>query len=66
VLHFPIILRTVEISFFLATVAGYLMELIVLSKLDLKMGLVQTAYANGSSTKYIMETLVRTIFKTIA
>jgi hypothetical protein len=42
------------------------MELIVLSKLDLKMGLVQTAYANGSSTKYIMETLVRTIFKTIA
>ena len=40
-------------------VAGYLMELIVACKLDLKMGLVQTAYANGSSTKYIEETLVR-------
>ena len=35
------------------------MELIVACKLDLKMGLVQTAYANGSSTKYIEETLVR-------
>ncbi len=35
------------------------MELLTESKLDIKLGLVQTAYANGSSTKYINETLVR-------
>jgi hypothetical protein len=36
------------------------MELLLASKLDsqIKVGLVQTAYANGSSTKYINETLV--------
>jgi phosphoacetylglucosamine mutase len=39
-------------------VAGYLMELLTDCQLDIKLGLVQTAYANGSSTKYIKETLV--------
>ena len=34
------------------------MELLVSCQLNLKLGLVQTAYANGSSTKYINETLV--------
>lgn len=38
--------------------AGYLKELVSEAKLDLNLGLVQTAYANGSSTKYITETLV--------
>ena len=40
-------------------VAGYLKELSTAAKLDLNLGLVQTAYANGSSTKYIKEKLVR-------
>lgn len=40
------------------TVAGYLMDLVRDSGLNLKLGLVQTAYANGNSTKYISETLV--------
>lgn len=34
------------------------MELLKESSIDLHIGLVQTAYANGSSTKYITETLV--------
>ncbi|KAI0219535.1 Phosphoacetylglucosamine mutase [Lamellibrachia satsuma] len=34
-------------------VAGYLKELVLQSALELKFGLVQTAYANGSSTDYI-------------
>jgi phosphoacetylglucosamine mutase len=38
-------------------VAGHLMELVSKSNLDIKMGLVQTAYANGSSTEYISHTL---------
>jgi len=39
-------------------VAGYLKELLKEANLDgIKLGLVQTAYANGSSTKYISETL---------
>lgn len=38
-------------------IAGYLMELVQKSKLDLQLGLVQTAYANGSSTSYISKTL---------
>ena len=40
------------------TVAGYIQQLIKQSGLDLKVGLVQTAYANGSSTEYINKTLV--------
>ncbi len=39
-------------------VAGYIQQLIKQSGLDLKVGLVQTAYANGSSTEYINKTLV--------
>ncbi|XP_066998595.2 phosphoacetylglucosamine mutase isoform X2 [Anabrus simplex] len=38
-------------------VAGYLMELVKESGLSLNLGLVQTAYANGSSTNYISKTL---------
>jgi phosphoacetylglucosamine mutase len=37
------------------------MELVEKSKLDLQLGLVQTAYANGSSTSYISKTLVRCV-----
>ncbi len=39
-------------------VAGYLKELLTQAKLELNLGLVQTAYANGSSTKYIKDQLV--------
>ncbi|XP_059471825.1 phosphoacetylglucosamine mutase [Neocloeon triangulifer] len=38
-------------------VAGHLMDLVAASKLKLNLGLVQTAYANGSSTEYISKTL---------
>ncbi|CAH1396566.1 unnamed protein product [Nezara viridula] len=38
-------------------VAGYLMDLVRDSGLNLKLGLVQTAYANGNSTRYISEKL---------
>ncbi|XP_021369123.1 phosphoacetylglucosamine mutase-like isoform X2 [Mizuhopecten yessoensis] len=38
-------------------VAGYLQELMTRSGLSLNLGLVQTAYANGSSTEYITKTL---------
>ncbi|XP_064601662.1 phosphoacetylglucosamine mutase-like [Liolophura sinensis] len=38
-------------------VAGYLTNLVTQSGLKLKLGLVQTAYANGSSTKYIRQQL---------
>nr|QEV87526.1 phosphoacetylglucosamine mutase [Locusta migratoria manilensis] len=38
-------------------VAGYLMDLVRESGLSLRLGLVQTAYANGSSTKYISQSL---------
>ncbi|XP_060069488.1 phosphoacetylglucosamine mutase-like isoform X2 [Ylistrum balloti] len=38
-------------------VAGYLQELLNRSGLSLNLGLVQTAYANGSSTVYITDTL---------
>ncbi|KAJ9586235.1 hypothetical protein L9F63_020144, partial [Diploptera punctata] len=38
-------------------IAGFIKELIEESKLNLQIGLVQTAYANGSSTKYITDTL---------
>ncbi|KAK2164180.1 hypothetical protein LSH36_68g16012 [Paralvinella palmiformis] len=34
-------------------IAGYLKELVTQSGLDLDLGLVQTAYANGSSTRFI-------------
>ncbi|XP_063964130.1 phosphoacetylglucosamine mutase-like [Lytechinus pictus] len=38
-------------------IAGYIQELLTQSGLELNLGLVQTAYANGSSTKYVSETL---------
>nr|XP_054766449.1 phosphoacetylglucosamine mutase-like [Lytechinus pictus] len=38
-------------------IAGYIQELLTQSGLQLNLGLVQTAYANGSSTKYVSETL---------
>nr|KAG5714323.1 hypothetical protein BaRGS_018540 [Batillaria attramentaria] len=38
-------------------VAGYLQELVRGSGLSLNLGLVQTAYANGSSTKFITQTM---------
>ncbi|XP_064548402.1 phosphoacetylglucosamine mutase [Drosophila montana] len=38
-------------------VAGYLMDLIKSCELDLRLGLVQTAYANGASTDYIVNEL---------
>ncbi|KAG1677775.1 Phosphoacetylglucosamine mutase [Nymphon striatum] len=38
-------------------IAGYLQEVIKKSGLQLNLGLVQTAYANGSSTNYISNTL---------
>ena len=45
--------------FGLDIVAGFLKELCTESGVQLNLGLVQTAYANGSSTKYINEKLVR-------
>lgn len=40
-------------------VAAYFKELLQQSHLTLQLGLVQTAYANGGSTAYISEILVR-------
>lgn len=39
-------------------IAEYLKELLNEIGLDLKLGLVQTAYANGASTEYIKNKLV--------
>ena len=41
------------------------MELLRESGLKLRLGLVQTAYANGSSTDYITNKLVRSLFYTM-
>ena len=42
-----------------SSVAAYLKELLSAAHIDgLKLGLVQTAYANGSSTNYITKKLV--------
>lgn len=44
-------------------IAGYLKELVLGTGIDLNLGLIQTAYANGASTDYITRQLVsRTIF----
>ncbi len=43
------------------TVAGYLKNLLDIMGIELKIGVVQTAYANGASTKYIQEVLVSLI-----
>ncbi|GAA6041462.1 hypothetical protein JCM8097_001889 [Rhodosporidiobolus ruineniae] len=37
--------------------AGFIMELVKEAGLDVKVGVVQTAYANGASTKYLTEVL---------
>ena len=52
------ILKVIFYDVFL--VAGYLKELLAESQIsNLDLGLVQTAYANGSSTEYITSKLVR-------
>lgn len=43
-------------------IVSYLKELIEASGLSIKLGLVQTAYANGASTNYVTETLVLNIY----
>lgn len=42
-------------------IAGYLKDLLAKCNVDLTLGLVQTAYANGASTDYIQNKLVRAI-----
>lgn len=46
-------------------VTSYLQEIIEPTGIDLKMGLVQTAYANGASTQYISDTLVSNFIKIV-
>lgn len=43
---------------FLFKIVGYIRNLIDDTRLDLKLGFVQTAYANGSSTHYVQDELV--------
>ena len=50
-----------QFTFPFDTVAGYIQKLIKEIGLKLALGLVQTAYANGSSTDYINKTLVCSI-----
>lgn len=38
--------------------AGYIKDLFITSDLDVNVGLVQTAYSNGNSTKYVTDKLV--------
>ena len=52
------VIYTHALIFFSLLVAGYIQKLIKESGVNLKVGLVQTAYANGSSTEYINNTLV--------
>lgn len=51
-------IHLIQIYFILLQVAGYLKNLLSVSGLQLNLGLVQTAYANGSSTNYITNKLV--------
>ena len=54
-------------NYFPLQVAGYIQELLQQSGLKLNLGLVQTAYANGSSTNYITQSLVsRFIFSFVS
>lgn len=39
-------------------IAAYLKELLEETGIDLNLGLIQTAYANGASTEYITQKLV--------
>lgn len=41
--------------------AGFIMDLVKDAGLGVKVGVVQTAYANGASTKYLTEVLVRQV-----
>lgn len=45
--------------------AGFIMDLVKDAGLGVKVGVVQTAYANGASTKYLTEVLVRAIFRSV-
>ncbi|VDP10074.1 unnamed protein product [Soboliphyme baturini] len=47
-----------------ALFAKYIKELLDTSKVDLKLGVVQTAYANGASTKFIEDVLQVTVICT--
>lgn len=42
--------------------AGYIKDLFIASGLDVNVGLVQTAYSNGNSTKYVTDELVCILF----
>lgn len=44
--------------FFFSIIYRYLMDLIKKCGIEIKIGLVQTAYANGASTDYIQNKLV--------
>lgn len=44
-------------NWILSRIYSFLMELVSKTKVNLKLGLVQTAYANGASTDYIQGTL---------
>ena len=44
-------------------IAGYVGELVKGTGLELKLGVVQTAYANGASTDYITQTAVIIIYR---
>jgi len=46
-------------------VAGYIKDLFIASGLDVNVGLVQTAYSNGNSTKYVTEKLVCIFFSSV-
>lgn len=49
----------VNLNFFFAFLLNsYLMDLVTKCGIDLKFGIVQTAYANGGSTDYIQKELV--------
>lgn len=45
-------------NFFAFSVATFLREIIAKTKLNSSFGIIQTAYANGSSTRYIKNKLV--------
>lgn len=42
--------------------AGYIKDLFTASGLEVNVGLVQTAYSNGNSTKYVTDKLVYILF----
>lgn len=48
----------IEKFYFLCSSGSYLMDLVTKCGIDLSLGIVQTAYANGGSTDYIEKELV--------